>query len=80
MRRMHLPISVSREPREPVRYAGWAMLVGVVGIAVMMIGIMLVAMAQAPSAPQRTVISGFVMLASGFLLLVVAWLGRRHRA
>ena len=56
------------------------MLVGVVGIATMMIGVMLIAMAQAPAAPQRTVISGFVMLASGFLLLVVAWLGRRHRA
>jgi hypothetical protein len=77
---MHLPISVPRKSPEPVRYSGWALLVGVAGIAVMMIGIMLIAMVQAPAAPHRTVISGFVMLASGFLLLVVAWLGRRHRA
>jgi hypothetical protein len=77
MRRPNLPISV---PGEPGRYAGWATLVGILGIAMMMIGIMLVAMAQAPAAPRRTVIGGFVMLASGFLLLVVAWLGRRPRA
>ena len=80
MRRTSLPTSISQDANEPARYAGWSLLTGVVAIAVVMIGIMLIALAQAPAAPHRAVIGGFVMCATGFLLLVIAWLGRRPPA
>jgi hypothetical protein len=61
----------------PARHAGRAVLIGVLGIALIMIGGMLVAMLQAPVVRPRVIVTGFVLLASGFLLLSVAWRYRR---
>jgi predicted transcriptional regulator len=61
------------------RYAGWAILAGVLGIALIMIGVMLVAMLQAPFAQPRVVVTGVVLLATGFALMPIAWLGRTHQ-
>jgi hypothetical protein len=55
------------------------MLIGVVGIALIMIGGMLVAMLQAPVVRPRVIVTGFVLIAAGMVLMVIAWLGRRHR-
>jgi hypothetical protein len=54
-------------------------IVGVLGIALMLIGLMLIAMLQAPVVRPRIVITGFVLLGIGGALMPVAWLGRRHR-
>lgn len=58
------------------RYSGRAALVGVLGIAVILIGSMLVAMLDAPVLRLRAVIAGFVLIAAGIALLLVAWLSR----
>lgn len=62
----------------PNRHAGWAVLVGMLGAAFIMIGVVLVAMLQAPSVQRRAVVTGFVLIACGLLLLPLAWRGR-HR-
>ena len=59
------------------RYAGWAIMVGVLGIGLILIGVMLIAMIQAPFEQSRTVVTGFVSLGLGAALLPVAWFGRR---
>lgn len=66
-------------PEKPIerRYAGWAILLGVLGIGLIVIGVMLVALLQAPFEQSRAVVTGFVLLGLGSALLPVAWLGRR---
>lgn len=68
---------VDSDPARP-RHAGRAVIVGVLGIALIMIGVMLVAMLQAPVVRPRVIVTGFVLIALGLALLPVAWLGRRH--
>lgn len=58
------------------RYSGRAALVGVLGVALILIGSMLVAMLDAPVVRLRAVIAGFVLIAAGIALLLIAWLGR----
>ncbi|HSU68091.1 MAG TPA: hypothetical protein VLJ39_14535 [Tepidisphaeraceae bacterium] len=74
------PESSTRLPEPSPRHAGWAALVGVLGIALIMIGVILVAMLDAPVVRHRIVITGFVLVFCGLLLLPVAWFGRhRHK-
>lgn len=54
------------------------MLIGLLGVALIMIGIMLVAMLQAPVVRPRVIVTGFVLIAIGLVLLPIAWLRRRH--
>ena len=71
------PPSTDREarPRQP----GWAVLVGVLGVALFLIGAVLLAMLQAPVVRPRVIVTAWVLMASGIILLPVAWLGRRRR-
>lgn len=66
-------------PEKPIqrRYAGWAILVGVLGVGLILMGVMLVALLQAPFGQSRAVVTGFVLLGLGAALLPVAWFGRR---
>lgn len=52
-------------------------MVGVLGIGLILIGVMLIAMIQAPFEQSRAVVTGFVSLGLGAALLPVAWFGRR---
>ena len=66
----------STSGRPPRRHPGWAARVGVLGIAFLLIGLVLVLMIQAPGVRHRVVVTGWVLIAAGALLLPVAWLGR----
>lgn len=55
-------------------------MIGVLGIALIMIGVMLVATLDAPVVRTRTVVSGFVLIAAGLVLLPIAWIGRAGKA
>ncbi|HXE55725.1 MAG TPA: hypothetical protein VN541_22065 [Tepidisphaeraceae bacterium] len=61
-------------PRQP----GWAVLIGVLGVALFLIGAVLIAMLQAPVVRHRVIVTAWVLMASGIILLPVAWLGRRR--
>lgn len=56
------------------------MLIGVLGIALIMIGGMLVAMLQAPVVRPRVIVTGFVLIAAGLVLMVIAWHFRQFHA
>jgi hypothetical protein len=73
-------IPVPRDAPVPMRHSGWAALMAVLGIVFVMIGVMLVAMIQAPVVPPRIVVTGFALIAFGLLLLPVAWFGRRPKS
>jgi hypothetical protein len=64
------------DPTAGPRHSGRAALLGVLGIALMMIGSMLVAMLQAPVVRPRVVVTGFVLIPAGLVLSIVAWLCR----
>lgn len=51
-------------------------MIGVLGIALIMIGVMLVAMLDAPVVRTRAVVTGFVLIAAGLVLLRIAWVDR----
>jgi hypothetical protein len=72
--------SMSPAAPEGTRYAGRAALVGVLGIALIMIGIMLVALLQAPVVWPGVIITGFVSIGGGLALLLVAWRGRHPKS
>ena len=72
----HQPLQ-QPDPHARPRHAGWAALVGVLGVAFVFIGAMLVAMLQAPVVRPRIIVTGAVLIAGGLVLLPVAWLGRR---
>lgn len=65
------------DPAARPRHAGWAALVAVLGIAFIFIGLMLLAMLQAPVVRPKIIVTGAVLIAGGLVLLPVAWLGRR---
>jgi hypothetical protein len=60
------------------RHSGRAALLGVLGIALIMIGSILIAMLQAPVVRPRVVATGFVLIPAGFVLLAIAWFARAH--
>jgi len=62
-------------PRQP----GWAVLIGVLGVALFLIGAVLLAMLQAPVVRHRVIVTAWILMASGIILLPVAWLGRRKK-
>ena len=66
------------EPQPPVRQPGWVLLLGVLGIALIVVGLMMVLMINAPIVRWRTIIIGSVMLATGLVLLPLAWLLRNR--
>lgn len=66
---------VDAHPRHP----GWAVLIGVLALVFVIIGVTLIAMMQAPVGRRRVVVTGFVLIAAGLVLLPVAWLGRHGR-
>ena len=68
------PVPFDPGPRP--RHSGRAALLGVLGISLIMIGSMLVAMLQAPVVRPKVVVTGFVLIAVGFVLSLVAWLCR----
>jgi uncharacterized membrane protein HdeD (DUF308 family) len=72
------PIPPRANRAEHPRHPGWAVLVGVLGIVFVIIGVTLIGMSQAPVARPRVVVTGFVLIVAGLVLLPVAWLGRRH--
>ena len=71
--------SAPADPGARPRYAGRAVLLGVLGIALIVIGTMMVAMLQAPVVRPRVIVTGFVLIGVGLILLPLAWMGRRHR-
>jgi uncharacterized membrane protein YdcZ (DUF606 family) len=68
---------VPPDPSTRPRHAGWAALVGVLGVVFVFTGMMLLATLQAPVVRPRIIITAAVLIAGGLVLLPVAWLGRR---
>ena len=64
-------------PNQRPRYPGWAALLVVLAVALLLIGAMLLGMMQAPVPRQRTIVTASVTIAAGLILLPIAWLGRR---
>lgn len=77
MRQADRPTLNAPEPAERPRHAGWAALVGVLGLVFVLIGAMLLAMLQAPVVRPKIIVTGAVLIAGGLVLLPVAWLGLR---
>lgn len=63
----------------PVRQPGWAVLVAIVGGACLFIGVILMAMLQAPSVRQRVILTACAFLLAGIVLLPIAWMKRARR-
>jgi hypothetical protein len=63
----------------PIRYSGWALLLGLLGVCLLLIGFVLGAMLQAPVVPPHTVLISIALIGSGIILLVIAWLGRSRQ-
>ena len=61
------------------RHAGWAVLVGTLGVACLIIGLVLVGMIRAPAVRHPVVTTAYAFIAAGLLLVPLAWLGRRPR-
>jgi len=63
--------------RRPARrQPGWVLLTGVLGAACLMIGLIMLAMIQAPMVRQRVTVTAVVFIAAGIVLLPVAWMKR----
>jgi hypothetical protein len=65
-------------PPAPVRQPGWVILVGVLGAACLMIGLILLPMLQAPVLRPGVIAVADVLIAIGLALLAFAW-SRRTR-
>ena len=52
------------------------MLTGVLGVACLMIGLIMLAMLQAPMVRERVIVTAVVFIAAGIILLPVAWMKR----
>jgi hypothetical protein len=63
----------------PQRQPGWVLLTGVLGAACLMIGLIMLAMIQAPAVRPQVIATAVVFIAAGVLLLPVAWMKRVHR-
>jgi len=67
-----------QEPRLPVRQPGWVLLLGVLGIALIVVGLMMVLMINAPVVKTRTIVIGAVLLGAGLVMLPLAWFLRNR--
>ena len=63
-------------PPRSRRHPGWATLAGTLGIALLTTGAMFLTTLEAPVVRRRMIVAACVLIAAGFVLLTVAWLGR----
>jgi hypothetical protein len=62
--------------RLTARQPGWVLIVGMFGGACLFIGLMMIAMLQAPSVRPRVIVTACALIAAGIILLPVAWMKR----
>lgn len=62
---------------QAVRQPGWVVLVGVLATACLVIGLLMLAMLQAPAPRRSVIVTSCAFLAAGILLMLVAWFSRR---
>lgn len=72
---------MSSPPTRPpsVRQPGWVLLLGVLGVACLMMGLIMLAMLQAPVVRWGVILTSRVYIAAGLVLFSVAWFNRRRR-
>jgi hypothetical protein len=63
----------------PQRQPGWVLLTGVLGASCLMIGLIMLAMLQAPAVRPKVIATSVVFIAAGILLLPVVWMKRVRR-
>lgn len=61
-----------------VRQPGWVVLVGVLATACLVIGLLMLAMLQAPVLRRGVIVTGCAFVTAGVLLMLVAWFSRRR--
>ena len=62
---------------QAVRQPGWVVLVGVLATACLVIGLIMLAMLQAPAPHRSVIVTSCAVLAAGVVLMLVAWFKRR---
>jgi hypothetical protein len=62
--------------RASQRQPGWVLLVGVLGAACLVIGLIMLPVLRAPAVQSRVIVTSLAFIAAGIILLPVAWIKR----
>ena len=68
------------DPALPQRHSGLAALLAVLAFGLLIMGVTLVAMLQAPGSNRMAVGTGAILIVGGLALLPIAWRGRHGRS
>src|SRR4051812_20773310 len=78
MSKPNVPPARPNRPK-PLRQPGWVVLCGLMGVSCLLIGLMMLAMIQAPSERPQVILTSLMFVGAGVVLLPIAWMKRVRR-